>query len=203
MMSKFKKGFSLIELLVVIAIIGILAAVGITAYSGYTAGAKEKATIAQHSQVVALINAEMGRCAAGEGTYVWGTAAVAGREEVIAISAEEALVIDDEAGAEVGTTVARDGVGGIEAADFNPDACSAAPDAGHIALHVNGTGAGQLGMTNAYDATLPFAQSGALGVTLASPLGLSSIYCGAAGAGCQVTTLFKSGESEVDNIASY
>ena len=71
MISKFKKGFSLIELLVVIAIIGILAAVGITAYSGYTTSAKEKASGAQHSQVVALLNAEFSKCAGGSGTFIW------------------------------------------------------------------------------------------------------------------------------------
>ena len=71
MLSKFKKGFSLIELLVVIAIIGILAAVGITAYSGYTTSAKEKASSAQHAQVVALLNAEFSKCAAGSGTFIW------------------------------------------------------------------------------------------------------------------------------------
>jgi type IV pilus assembly protein PilA len=65
MVLKFKKGFSLVELLVVIAIIGILAAVGITAYQGYTTGAKEKASAAQHAQVVAIINAEMAKCAGG------------------------------------------------------------------------------------------------------------------------------------------
>ena len=73
MTSKFQKGFSLVELLVVIAIIGILAAVGITAYSGYTADAKVKASTSQHSQVVALINAEMARCASGKGKFVWAT----------------------------------------------------------------------------------------------------------------------------------
>ena len=71
MISKFKKGFSLIELLVVIAIIGILAAVGITAYSGYTTSAKEKASTSQHSQVVALLNAEFSKCAAGSGDFIW------------------------------------------------------------------------------------------------------------------------------------
>ena len=71
MIKKFKKGFSLVELLVVIAIIGILAAVGITAYSGYTADAKVKASTSQHSQVVALLNAEMARCASGKGDFVW------------------------------------------------------------------------------------------------------------------------------------
>ena len=71
MIKKFKKGFSLVELLVVIAIIGILAAVGITAYSGYTADAKVKASTSQYSQVVALLNAEMARCASGKGKFVW------------------------------------------------------------------------------------------------------------------------------------
>ena len=71
MVLKFKKGFSLVELLVVIAIIGILAAVGITAYQGYTTGAKEKATAAQHAQVVAIINAEMAKCVSGSGDYAW------------------------------------------------------------------------------------------------------------------------------------
>ena len=73
MLPKFKKGFSLIELLVVIAIIGILAAVGITAYSGYTKSAKEKASSAQHAQVVALLNAEFSKCASGSGDFIWGT----------------------------------------------------------------------------------------------------------------------------------
>ena len=71
MISKFKKGFSLVELLVVIAIIGILAAVGITAYQGYTTGAKEKATAAQHAQIVALISAEMAKCASGAGEDIF------------------------------------------------------------------------------------------------------------------------------------
>ena len=70
-MKKFKKGFSLVELLVVIAIIGILAAVGITAYSGYTSNAKKKATTANHSSVVALINSEMAKCVSGSGDYAW------------------------------------------------------------------------------------------------------------------------------------
>ena len=74
MISKLKKGFSLVELLVVIAIIGILAAVGITAYQGYTTGAKEKATGAQHAQVVALISAEMAKCASGSGVDGFNTA---------------------------------------------------------------------------------------------------------------------------------
>lgn len=73
MIKEFKKGFSLVELLVVIAIIGILAAVGITAYSGYTADAKVKASTSQHAQVVALLNAEMARCASGKGDFVWAT----------------------------------------------------------------------------------------------------------------------------------
>jgi len=77
MVLKFKKGFSLVELLVVIAIIGILAAVGITAYSGYTQNAKIKATTAQHSQVVAVINSEFARCAAGSGTFSWSGACAA------------------------------------------------------------------------------------------------------------------------------
>jgi len=59
----------LVELLVVIAIIGILAAVGITAYSGYTQNAKEKASGAQHAQVVAVINAEYAKCAGGDGNF--------------------------------------------------------------------------------------------------------------------------------------
>ena len=71
MLKKFKKGFSLVELLVVIAIIGILAAVGITAYSGYTSNAKIKATTANHSSVVSLINAEMAKCVSGSGNYAW------------------------------------------------------------------------------------------------------------------------------------
>ena len=79
-MSKFKKGFSLVELLVVIAIIGILAAVGITAYQGYTTGAKEKATAAQHAQVVALLNAEMAKCAGGAGDDIFGVACNIGRD---------------------------------------------------------------------------------------------------------------------------
>ena len=72
MVQDFKKGFSLVELLVVIAIIGILAAVGITAYSGYTSSAKVKATLANSSQLVKFINAEMAKCAGGEGNFVWG-----------------------------------------------------------------------------------------------------------------------------------
>ena len=73
MKLKFKKGFSLVELLVVIAIIGILAAVGITAYQGYTQSAKEKAVAANHAQIVKLLNAEMAKCAGGEGVFGWDT----------------------------------------------------------------------------------------------------------------------------------
>jgi prepilin-type N-terminal cleavage/methylation domain-containing protein len=73
MILKFKKGFSLVELLVVIAIIGILAAVGITAYQGYTQSAKEKAVLANHSQLVKFLNAEMAKCAGGEGVFIWDT----------------------------------------------------------------------------------------------------------------------------------
>jgi prepilin-type N-terminal cleavage/methylation domain-containing protein len=75
MILKFKKGFSLVELLVVIAIIGILAAVGITAYQGYTQSAKEKAVLANHSQLVKFLNAEMAKCAGGEGYFVWNDTA--------------------------------------------------------------------------------------------------------------------------------
>ena len=81
MVSKFKKGFSLVELLVVIAIIGILAAVGITAYSGYTSSAKEKAALANHAQILAVLNAEMAKCSAGAGTFVWGGACNTAAEE--------------------------------------------------------------------------------------------------------------------------
>ena len=70
-MLKAKKGFSLIELLVVIAIIGVLSAVGITAYSGYTADAKAKVSVAQHKQVVSLLNAESAKCASGSGDFIW------------------------------------------------------------------------------------------------------------------------------------
>ena len=73
MVQGFKKGFSLVELLVVIAIIGILAAVGITAYSGYTNSAKEKATLANHAQILATLNSEFAKCAAGSGDFVWGS----------------------------------------------------------------------------------------------------------------------------------
>ena len=87
MISKIKKGFSLVELLVVIAIIGILAAVGITAYSGYTKNAKAKAAMSQFSQVEAIVNAEMDRCAVGEGNYVWTT--------LVSEDAEGAGPVDD------------------------------------------------------------------------------------------------------------
>ena len=73
MKLKFKRGFSLVELLVVIAIIGILAAVGITAYSGYTANAKVKAATANHTSIMAILNAEFTKCAGGStaAKYVW------------------------------------------------------------------------------------------------------------------------------------
>ena len=73
MVQGFKKGFSLVELLVVIAIIGILAAVGITAYSGYTKSAKEKATLANHAQIIKFLSAEFAKCAGGEGKFIWDT----------------------------------------------------------------------------------------------------------------------------------
>ena len=188
MISKFKKGFSLIELLVVIAIIGILAAVGITAYSGYTAGAKEKASVAQHSQVVALINAEMGRCAAGEGTYVWGTAAVAGREAVTGRTEEEATQFDLDNGNEPGTTPVVIAVSPITQEAFAADACSAAPDDTHIVLHVNGTGAGQLGMNNPYN-TGEVAATHLVSQTAQTVVGGIGIFCTGTAAGvCTVST---------------
>ena len=184
MISKFKKGFSLIELLVVIAIIGILAAVGITAYSGYTSSAKEKSAIANHSQVVSLINSELAKCAAGEGDYVWGTAAVEAADAVI--NPDTGEVITPE----------------VEQADFDADPCFEAPVEAHIVLHVNGVGSGQLGMVNSYNADLSFSVAGAQGATV-TVLGQSSIWCGTKGQGCQVRTLSKTDTHEEKNITAY
>ena len=183
MISKFKKGFSLIELLVVIAIIGILAAVGITAYSGYTSSAKEKSTIANHSQVVSLINSELAKCAAGEGDYVWGSAAV---------EAQDAVLNDD---GEVTTPA-------VLQADFDADPCFEAPVEAHIVLHVNGVGSGQLGMVNSYNADLSFSVAGAQNATV-TVLGQSNIWCGTKGQGCQVRTLSDTGTHEEKNITAY
>jgi len=85
-MLKVKKGFSLIELLVVIAIIGVLSAVGITAYSGYTADAKKKVAIAQHKQVISMVNAEMAKCAGGAGNFIWTGACTSNPTEVLLIA---------------------------------------------------------------------------------------------------------------------
>ena len=183
MISKFKKGFSLIELLVVIAIIGILAAVGITAYSGYTSSAKEKSTIANHSQVVSLINSELAKCAAGEGDYVWGSAAVEAVEQVLNPD---------------GTVLTP----AVEQADFDADPCFDAPVEAHIVLHINGVGSGQLGMINSYNSDLSFSVAGAQDATI-EVLGQSSIWCGTKGQGCQVRTLSKTATHEEKNITAY
>ena len=53
--NDMNKGFTLIELLIVVAIIGILAAVGTAVIPGLLGGAKEKASRANHKQVVHFI----------------------------------------------------------------------------------------------------------------------------------------------------
>ena len=57
-----KKGFTLIELLIVVAIIGILAAVGAAVIPGLLGSAKEKASRANHKQVVQFIQASLMKC---------------------------------------------------------------------------------------------------------------------------------------------
>ena len=155
MISKFKKGFSLIELLVVIAIIGILAAVGITAYSGYTTSAKEKASAAQHAQVVALLNAEFSKCAAGSGDFIW------------------------------------------------TGACNAAVLHNIVVGHLNGTGAGQLGMNNPYNTGA--VASAVLGADVAqATVGAIGIFCAIGATGtCKVRTLTKTGAELTKIIPRY
>ena len=155
MISKFKKGFSLIELLVVIAIIGILAAVGITAYSGYTTSAKEKASSAQHAQVVALLNAEFSKCAAGSGDFIW------------------------------------------------TGACNAAVEDATVVAHLNGTGAGQLGMNNPYN-TGAVAANDLGSDTAQTVVGAIGIFCTGTAAGvCKVRTLIDGDTELVKEIPRY
>ena len=57
-----RKGFTLIELLIVVAIIGILAAGGVSVIPGLLESAKEKASRANHKQVVQFIQASIMKC---------------------------------------------------------------------------------------------------------------------------------------------
>ena len=60
--NKNKKGFTLVELLIVVAILGILAAVGIVSFGGFLGSSKEKATQANHKNIVNFISAKVTQC---------------------------------------------------------------------------------------------------------------------------------------------
>ena len=178
-MLKFKKGFSLVELLVVIAIIGILAAVGITAYSGYTKNAKAKAAISQFSQVEAVVNAELARCAVGEGNMVWGTAA------------SQPADVDGVTPPPI---------------DYDADECSDAfpPNHTNIVSYVNTGLPDSMGMKNPYNGDLDFATVGSRD-TPSAVLGGMIIFCGDDGGTnkCQLSVLHKTGSSEEIEILEY
>ena len=57
-----KNGFTLVELLIVVAILGILAGIGIVGFGGFLGSAKEKATQANHKNVVNFMNARVTQC---------------------------------------------------------------------------------------------------------------------------------------------
>ena len=181
MVSRFQKGFSLVELLVVIAIIGILAAVGITAYSGYTKNAKAKATLSQFSAVEAVINAEMARCAVGEGNMIWGTAEHT--TPVLGDNDATPDVVEDDFDTGATTPV-----------DYAADACSDAfpPDHTNIASYINTGLPDSLGMKNPYNADANFATVGTLN-TPSAVLGGMIIFCGADGGTnkCQLNVFHK------------
>ena len=210
MILRFKKGFSLVELLVVIAIIGILAAVGITAYQGYTQGAKERAALAQHSQVVKLINAEFAKCAGGSGYYAWTT--------LVSEDAEGAGSVDDYLETigilpdnpsfdEFRTVLLQDDDTALFDENRAPGGpwfagvtglCSDVSDETHIASHVNTT----LGMTNPYDVTTGFAEAGDENGN-ASEIGKALIFCDDTDGDCQIRTQYKDNTYEETNIQPY
>ena len=64
-MHNSQKGFTLIELLIVFAIIGILVAVGATVVPGLLGGAKEKATVENHSQIASFLQIKSTQCSNG------------------------------------------------------------------------------------------------------------------------------------------
>ena len=61
-----KGGFTLVELLIVVAILGILAGIGIVSFGGFLGSAKEKATLANHKNVVNFMNAKVTQCSIDE-----------------------------------------------------------------------------------------------------------------------------------------
>ena len=213
MILRFKKGFSLIELLVVIAIIGILAAVGITAYSGYTTGAKEKAALAQHSQVVKFINTEFVKCAGGSGNYVWTTMSEGGGV-VVRITEEELVeltptfeflkITPDMPEYDQYVTNLRaydpERFPVPEAAAPVPAAvpCTNFPVGTDIVNYVNTT----LGMTNPYDVTTAFAEAGDENGN-ASEIGRALIFCDDTDGDCQIRTQYKDNTYEETNIQPY
>ena len=200
MKKKFKKGFSLVELLVVIAIIGILAAVGITAYSGYTKNAKAKAAMSQFSQVEAIVNAELARCAVGEGNMIWGTAGTDLVPEVTDMQVATAAMDPD---AEILMAA-----GEMAAVPYQADICGTfPPDHTNIVGYINGGGIGiidSLGMTNPYNATQVFAVAGSYGVQ-AQVLGQITVFCGSGGGKelCEIEVMDKATSHNKIQIFEY
>ena len=134
--------------------------------------------MSQFSQVEAVINAEMARCAIGEGDYVWvgdvaGINAAAdgwitqnvGRYE----SETDHAFLSALEMVEIGRTTALDDAAAP---------CSNWPNHTNIVSHINTGLADSLGMKNPYNADLDFATAVGAHDTQGAVLGGLTVWCG-------------------------